>query len=443
MPKNDTIVAQATPRGFGGVAIVRISGSLALAIAKRITQRDLIPRYATLCNFLDMQQTLIDTGIALYFPAPHSFTGEDVVELQGHGGPVVVDILIKTILQMGARLALPGEFSERAFLNGKIDLAQAEAIADIIHASSENAVRAAQRTLQGEFSQSIQAINQQLIKLRLYLEALIDFAEEEIDFLQDQQLQAISHVVIDQIANLEVQATQGSMLREGIAVVLTGKPNVGKSSLLNRLSGQEIAIVTDIPGTTRDVLRHEIIIDGLPIHIIDTAGLHATHNIIEQEGIKRAHAELLQADLVLHMTEHPDDDAALLPATYNGAYLRVQNKMDLWQESHAADSCSQQAVVNISAKTGAGIDILRTKIKSLVGFNETSCGLFYARRRHLQAIALAKQHVHAGIGLIKQTSIELAAEEMRLAHQALATITGDFTADDLLGHIFAQFCIGK
>jgi tRNA modification GTPase len=436
--KTDTIVALATPPGRGGIAVIRVSGpevkKIALALLCKIPHH----RAATYLPFFDSHQNVLDEGIAIYFPRPHSFTGEDVLELQGHGGPAVVDMLIREILQSGARLARPGEFSERAFINDKLDLTQAEAIADLIDASSEQAARSAMRSLQGEFSRQVHMLVEAIIHLRLYVEAAIDFAEEEIDFLADQQIGAdLSQAILD-LACLQATANQGSLLRDGIVLVIAGKPNVGKSSLLNRLSGKDTAIVTDIPGTTRDVLRELITLDGMPLHIIDTAGLRTSTDIVEQEGIRRAQAEIAKADLILFITDAadaPHDMTALLSAMpRNTPVILVRNKIDLTGET--------PALLNEKGKTV--ISLLKNHIKQIVGFHPGAEGSFSARRRHLDALARAHEFLFSGQQQLHvHRAGELLAEDLRQAQQALAEITGVFHSDDLLGRIFSSFCVGK
>lgn len=444
----DTIVAIATPQGRGGVAVIRVSGPAVNHVAQSLLKIVPKPRHATLLPFFDEKGASIDEGIALYFPAPHSFTGEDVLELQGHGGPAVMDLLVRAVLKTGARLARPGEFSERAFLNDKLDLAQAEAIADLIEASTEQAARSAMRSLQGVFSERISALVEALIRLRTYVEAAIDFAEEEIDFLADQQVSDQLTQAIHQLEKIEAEATQGSLLRDGITVVIAGVPNVGKSSLLNALSGRDSAIVTDIPGTTRDILREVISIQGVPLHIIDTAGLRDSDDVVEQEGIRRAQRELSQADVVLFVVdamknEHPANDfLASLPA--HAAFITVRNKIDLTHASPALTWDNGTPVISLSAKTQLGIDLLRQQILASVGYNAEATGSFSARRRHLDALARAKAFLLQGQEQLQlHKAGELLAEDLRLAQAALCEITGEFTSDDLLGRIFSSFCIGK
>lgn len=444
---DETIAAMATPPGRGGVAIVRLSGSKAYAIALQLTTRNLInPRTAHYCSFTNRQGELIDQGIVLYFKAPHSFTGEDVIELQVHGSPVLVDLLLQECLINGARLARPGEFSERAFLNDKMDLTQAEAIADLINASSLTAARLAVRSLQGEFSQRIAAFNEQLIHLRLYVEAAIDFPEEEIDFLADGKVATLLAQIIAYLAQIQREATQGAMLREGLTVVIAGRPNAGKSTLINSLAGRDVAIVTEIAGTTRDVMREHLLLDDLPIHIVDTAGLRSSEDIVEQEGIKRAWQEVSQADCVLMVVDIKQADVAeelsseikqKLPPDV--PVISVFNKIDCV----GRDPAQQENAIYLSAKSGAGLDLLIAAIKTLAGFQPTE-GKFLARRRHLTALDKAMHLLLNGQQQLSQARAgELLAEDLRLAHQALGEITGEFSSDDLLGKIFSSFCIGK
>lgn len=445
----ESIVALATPPGRGGVAIVRISGKLVKKIAKAILEKPLYARYAIYTAFLDPSARAIDQGIALFFPAPHSFTGEDVLELHAHGGPVVIDSLIHRILTLGARLAKPGEFTERAFLNNKIDLVQAEAIADLIDASSEQAARAAMRSLQGEFSERIYALVEALIRLRTYVEAAIDFAEEEIDFLADKQIVDDLARVITMLETIQEYAAQGSLLRDGITAVIAGLPNAGKSSLLNRLSGKEVAIVTDIPGTTRDLLREHIVIDGMPMHIIDTAGLRESDDVVEQEGIRRAHAEIARADLVLFVVDAScpaviDLNTFIKKVPEHAAIITIRNKIDLLQEMAALTQKNGMTEIALSAKSGAGIELLKKHIKSCVGLQTTNEGIFSARRRHIDALSRARVFLQRGLQQLQtHRAGELLAEDLRQAQVTLSEITGMFTSDDLLGKIFSSFCIGK
>lgn len=440
----DTIAAQATPSGRGGIAIIRVSGSRVKNIITELLQCELTPRLATYLPFQDANGEMIDEGVALFFPNPHSFTGEDVLELHGHGGPIVVDLLLQRILSLGVRLARPGEFSERAFLNGKIDLAQAEAIADLIDASSKQAARSALRSLQGEFSKEIHALNEKIIHFRMYVEAAIDFTDEEINFLSDEKITNGLKLILDGLKAIQSKAKQGSFLREGITAVIVGEPNVGKSSLLNCLSGKDIAIVTDIPGTTRDVLRDSILIDGMPMHIIDTAGLRESEDVVEQEGIRRAYKEIEQADIVLHVTDASTSQDSTVTTLSSNPYIFIRNKIDLLQETPSIKTEEMKTTISLSAKSGIGMELLKNHIKTMVGFRSDDQGLYLARRRHLDALSRAYRHVEDSLmQLDDMQSGELAAEDLRLAQLALGEITGKFTADDLLGRIFSSFCIGK
>ncbi len=447
----DTIAAQATPAGRGGIAIIRVSGPNVKHIMNETLGCTLTPRQATYLPFRGADNEILDEGVAIFFPNPHSFTGEDVLELHGHGGPVVVDLLLQRILSLGVRLARPGEFSERAFINGKIDLAQAEAIADLISATSRQAARSAMRSLQGEFSRRVHELNEKIIHLRMYVEAAIDFTDEEIDFLADAAVSNALKAITDQLCDILQKAKQGSFLREGITAVIAGEPNVGKSSLLNCLSGKEVAIVTDIPGTTRDVLRDYILIDGMPMHIIDTAGLRESNDIVEQEGIRRAVGEIEKADLVLFVmdinassTDLPAMENISSRIKFSQPVIYIRNKIDLLNERPAISKVGGKLIISLSAKSGAGIDLLKEHIKSKVGFTSSDEGVFLARRRHLDALARAQKHVEEGLRQLKESRHgELAAEDLRQAHLALCEITGEFTADDLLGRIFSTFCIGK
>lgn len=451
MMTTDTIVAQATPLGRGGVGIIRVSGPLAAKVAVSITGKSLRPRYAEYLPFVDHTGAELDQGIALFFPNPHSFTGEDVLELQGHGGPVVMDMLIQSILAIpGLRVARPGEFSERAFLNDKLDLTQAEAIADLIDASSEKAAKSALKSLQGVFSSHIHRLVESLIHLRIYVEAAIDFPEEEIDFLADGKVASDLQTIIHNLESVRREANQGAIMREGMKVVIAGRPNAGKSSLLNALSGKESAIVTDIAGTTRDVLREHIHIDGMPLHIIDTAGLREASDEVERIGIERAWQEIEQADRVLFMVDGTTTDATdpkeiwpdfvdRLPN--NIGITVIRNKSDQTNESIGTSGAS---LIRLSAKTGQGIDDLREHLKACMGFQGGQEGSFMARRRHLDALERAAQHLEIGQQQLEgYMAGEILAEELRLAQQHLNEITGEFSSDDLLGRIFSSFCIGK
>jgi tRNA modification GTPase len=454
MFSTDTIAALATAPGRAGVGIIRVSGPAVKTVAQAILHKLPKPRYADYLPFYDANTQVLDQGIALYFPGPNSFTGEDVLELQGHGGPVLLDMLLKQVLALpNVRIARPGEFSERAFLNDKLDLAQAEAIADLIDASSEQAARSAMQSLQGEFSRRIHELVEKVIYLRMYVEAAIDFPDEEIDFLSDGKVAADLAEIIDYLASVKKQAAQGSILREGMKVVIAGRPNAGKSSLLNALAGREAAIVTEIAGTTRDVLREHIHIDGMPLHIIDTAGLREATDQVEQIGIARAWQEIEQADRVLFMVDGTTTDATdphdiwpdfidRLPASLGVTVIR--NKADLTGESMLPDDSNKVPVFRLSAKTGAGIDALREHLKQCIGFDASVEGSFLARRRHLDALDRAAEHLAIGQEQLHSfIAGEILAEELRLTQQHLNEITGEFSSDDLLGRIFSSFCIGK
>ncbi len=439
----DTIAAIATPPGKGGVGVIRISGPQAKRIGEQICARRLEPRQATYANFKDSEGEAIDSGLALYFVAPKSFTGEDVVELQGHGGPVILDLLIKQIIALGARQARAGEFSERAFLNDKIDLTQAEAIADLIDSTTAQAAKGAVRSLQGEFSDKVHALLQELIYLRMYVEAAIDFPDEEIDFLADEKIRNSIESLQTTLDETIRQAGQGAILRNGLRLVIAGKPNAGKSSLLNALSGQDTAIVTDIAGTTRDIVTETIDIDGLPVHIIDTAGLRDSHDTVEKIGIERARKAIEEADHVLLLIDASEQPSAInedYPELLNCQHTTIYNKIDLL----SGDSAAPKAGINISAKLGTGIDDLKQAIKDLAGYAQDNETVFTARRRHLTALERARDAVGRGLHQLKTYNAgELLADELLQAQDALNEITGEFTADDLLGEIFSGFCIGK
>ncbi len=442
----DTIAAVATPPGTGGVGIVRVSGRLVPLIARRILGRLPSPRQATLATFRDGHDALIDQGIALYFTAPASFTGEDVLELQGHGGPLVMDLLLQRCLELGARAARPGEFTERAFLNGKLDLAQAEAVADLIASSTALAARLAGRSLQGVFSRLIEDLIERLIQTRTRLEATLDFPDEELDLPPDLGIADDLQAIIDRTQEVLASAHQGQVIRDGLAVVIVGAPNAGKSSLLNALSGQDAAIVTPIPGTTRDLLKLDIQVDGLPIRIIDTAGLRESADLIEREGIRRAHDQLDQADLVLWVydaTEGPDDHTrAHLPERI--PVTRIRNKIDLLRIAPTMSQVATGPEVALSARTGAGLDLLRSHLKQRAGLGVSTEGAFVARRRHLDALRRGLSDVEAAQqALLQGTGAELVAESLLQAQHAFGEITGRFTSEDLLGRIFSTFCMGK
>jgi len=445
LPKSDNIAAIATAPGRGGIGIVRISGHNLTKTAISILGSLPAPRIASYSSFIDADGVIIDQGIALFFPAPHSYTGEDVIELQGHGGTAVLQLVLQRCLQLGVRLAQPGEFTQRAFLNDKIDLAQAESVADLIDATTSQAARSAMRSLKGDFSTIVHELVAQLIDLRMLVEAMLDFPEEELDVpdvtRRDNKLASIRSV-LENTLNL---AQQGSLLREGAHVVLIGQPNVGKSSLLNRLSGEEVALVSDIPGTTRDVIRQSIQLNGVPLHIIDTAGLRESQDAVELMGIERTRSNIQKADVILLMVDaiHGLTDAdknilAELPEQTPRLY--VLNKIDLLAEHPCVESTDGEATILLSAKTGAGIDLLKEKLLDLIGWHQES-GVFMARERHLRALLQAQNHLNSAMSELDRA--EFFAEELRLAQESLNEITGEFGSDDLLGEIFSRFCIGK
>ncbi len=449
----DTIVAQATPPGRGGVGIVRLSGPASLSIAQQIIGFTPQPRYAHYVPFKDSNDEQIDMGIAIYFPGPNSFTGEDVFELQGHGGPIIIDMLLSRSIELGARLARPGEFSERAFLNDKMDLTQAEAIADLIDSASQQAAKCALRSLQGAFSKRIDFLLESLINLRIYVEAAIDFPEEEIDFISDGKVAKDLSNIQDNLQDVLKEAKQGAIIREGMNVVIAGRPNAGKSSLLNALSGKESAIVTSIEGTTRDVLREHIHIDGMPLHIIDTAGLRESPDEVEQIGIQRAWQEIHKADRILLMvdshTEPNLDPTTIWPEFVNQLENRnhltiVRNKIDLIKEGTGIETVNGTPIISLSAKTHTGIDHLTQHLKDVMGYDSTTEGGFIARRRHIEALNKASKFLVSGSDQLHGFGAgELLAEDLKEAQNALSEITGAFTSDDLLGRIFGSFCIGK
>ena len=443
----DTIAAIATPPGRGGISVLRISGARAAGIAVALSGTLPEPRRVSLRRFLDADGECIDEGLLVYFPAPGSFTGEAVVELHGHGGVVVADLLLARVIALGARQARPGEFSQRAFANGRLDLTQAEAIADLIDSGSAAAARAAARSLSGEFSDRVGGLVEAVTTLRIFVEAALDFPDEEIDFLADEQLQRLVSDLRARFTKLRAAAAQGAILRDGMTVVLAGRPNAGKSSLMNRLTGEDTAIVTHLPGTTRDVLRQEIEIDGLPVHVIDTAGLRGDADLVEEEGIRRARRAMAEADRVLLVEDATGDDTRLaeyetLPAGVPVTVIR--NKIDLTGESAGVARGGDRTTVSLSALTGEGIDLLRRHLEEGVGYRPEAAGALSARRRHLDALDQARGHVETGVGHLESgLGGELLAEELRLAQQALGEITGAVSSDDLLGRIFASFCIGK
>ena len=439
---HDTIVAAATPPGIGGVGIVRVSGEQTESIARTLLGSLPEPRTATYRTFRNKDGQKLDAGLALYFPAPASFTGESVLELHGHGGPLVISGLVDATVGLGARRAEPGEFSQRAFLNDKLDLVQAEAIADLINAGTTQAARAALRSLSGAFSTAVDALAEQLIRLRLHVEAAIDFPEEEIDFLSDDLLQRRLGECAAAFGLLQEQARQGRVLRDGFQVVIVGKPNAGKSSLLNLLSGQDAAIVTEVAGTTRDILREQIDIDGLFVELVDTAGLREDPDRIEQEGIRRARKALQSADAVLWIKDATDDGPGAIdePLPDGVPVQVVMNKIDLCETENPAAG----GAIRLSAKTGEGLNRLRQRIRELAGYEDQGEGAFTARKRHLQALERSAIHFDTGRTALEETRAgELLAEELRLSHRALGEITGAVSSDDLLGRIFSEFCIGK
>ncbi len=450
MGNADIIAAIATPPGRGGVGVVRVSGKDLQQIIQEILGLFPKNRHASLSNFKDENGLIIDQGIAVFYPSPHSYTGEDVLELQGHGGPAVMDMLLSRCLSLGARLAQPGEFTLRAFLNNKLDLAQAESVADIIDASTGEAVRCAMRSLQGEFSAAIHTLTQTIIDLRMLIEATLDFPEEETSFLRHSDIYSRLENIKSELGGIITAARQGSLLREGIQVVLVGQPNVGKSSLMNKLAREEVAIVTATPGTTRDAIRETIQIDGVPIHLIDTAGLRETDDEIEKIGIARAWAAIEKGGLVLLLTDcryglTSEDQGILDKLPVGVPLIHIVNKIDLLKKLPCAPDKKEK--IYLSAKTGAGIEQLRQSLLEIVGWksgSSTSEGLFMARRRHLKALSDTNKHLEDACKITKQEiRAELLAEELRLAQLALSSITGEFSADDLLGEIFSRFCIGK
>ena len=450
----ETIAAVATAPGRGGIGVVRVSGPRARALAITLSGREPQARHAHYGPFHDDDGEVIDQGLLLFFPGPHSFTGEDVLELQGHGGPVVMDMLLRRCVELGARLARPGEFSERAFLNDKLDLAQAEAIADLIEASSAQAARNAVRSLQGEFSRRVHELTERLIQLRIYVEAAIDFPEEEIDFLADGHVLGLLDGVRAELSTVLREAGQGALLREGMTVVIAGLPNAGKSSLLNALAGREAAIVTDIAGTTRDILREHIHIDGMPLHIIDTAGLRDTEDQVERIGIERAIKAIEEADRILLMVDASTSTGGAAQSPWpDGLAARpdplrttlIRNKTDLTGEPVGLSTGPNgETILNLSARSGQGLDLLREHLKTCMGYDQTAESSFSARRRHLDALRQAQQHLDHGHNQLTLAGAgELLAEDLRQAQQALGEITGAFSSDDLLGRIFSSFCIGK
>ena len=438
----DTIAAVATPNGVGGVGVLRVSGPRVLSIARTLLGRAPRPRHAHYARLRDGNGAILDQALLLYFPAPNSYTGEDVLELQAHGSPIVLQTILRRLFELGARAARAGEFSERAFLHGKLDLAQAEAVADLIAAGSEAAARAALRSLEGEFSRRVTALFERLVEARVHVEAAIDFPEEEIDFLGDGQIAARLDLVRIELGTLRQEVERGQRLRDGLHVVIVGAPNAGKSSLLNALAGQERAIVADVPGTTRDLLREAVRLDGIELTLVDTAGLREGGDAIEREGMRRAALELTRADLALAVLA-PGDDQEALKETLRSVpqILWLHNKCDLTPMRAVASEGVDQ--FSISARTGAGLDALIAALKRAAGIDEGSAGAFSARARHVDALRRVAEHLDIAQSRLSARAGELCAEELHLAQLALAEITGEFRSDDLLGRIFGSFCIGK
>ena len=442
----DTIAAIATATGAGGIGVVRVSGHLSQSIAIQILGHCPAPRHAAYLPFYEANQQLIDRGIAIYYQNPHSYTGEDVLELQAHGGTALMQILLARCIELGARQAEPGEFTRRAYLNDKIDLAQAEAVADVINASTIEAARSAMRSLSGEFSNCINQVLAKLINLRMYVEACLDFPEEEIDFITQGNVAEKLEAIAAELKSVFAKAKQGSLLREGLHIVLVGQPNVGKSSLMNQLSGEEVAIVTPIAGTTRDAIKNIIQINGLPLHIIDTAGLRETNDEVEKMGIARTYQALANAQVALLLVDaahgiggNEKSILSCLPQEIDKIW--VHNKIDTTKETAKIVEKANETHIYLSAKTGAGVDLLKQHLLNIAGYQQNAEGVFMARARHLEAMTLVQSHLVNASAKIKFA--ELLAEELKLAQEALASITGEFTPDDLLGEIFSKFCIGK
>jgi len=441
----DTIAAIATPPGNGGVGIIRISGPSAFEISSNLTHKTPAPRQAVFTSYRDADNSVIDSGLVIFFPNPSSYTGEDTIELQGHGGSVVLGMLLKRVLSLGARLANPGEFTERAFLNNKLDLAQAEAVADLIESSTEQSVRSAQKSMQGVFSKQINELVEQLTELRIFVEAAIDFVDEEIDFLSDGVVENKMLKLSDKIKTIQKTAQQGRLLRDGMTVVLAGKPNAGKSSLLNALAGHEAAIVTEIAGTTRDILKERIQIDGMPLHIIDTAGLRESENVVEKEGIRRAHEEIKQADKVLLLIDSTDPEInSVMKTLPTGLDItKIYNKIDLIDVEPEITETEHGCQIYLSVKKDIGMGLLTDYLKKSVGFNGETDDVFIARKRHIEALSQGQKSVESALQQLQNQAGELVAEDLRQAQNSLAEITGAFSSDDLLGRIFSSFCIGK
>ena len=445
LPKPDVIAAIATAPGRGGIGVIRISGHDVAAIATRMLGKNPAPRLATYSSFLDEQGQVLDRGIVLSFPAPHSYTGEDVLELQGHGGMAVLQLLLQRCLELGARLALPGEFTQRAFLNGKLDLAQAESVADLIDATTSQAARSAMRSLQGDFSRAIHLLVDELIRLRLLVEAMLDFPEEEIAATDIEQRESWLAGLLADLNKTISLAQQGSLLREGAHIVLIGQPNVGKSSLLNSLSGEEVALVSDVPGTTRDVIRQSIQLNGIPLHILDTAGLRESQDAVEQMGIARTRSTLQKADAILVLLDarlglSVEDQKIIAELPPGIPRLHIYNKIDLTDQKARVEEYGEVSQVYLSVKTGDGLGLLRNKLLTLIGWHQEA-GVFSARERQVRALLSARDHLQRASG--EAGRAEIFAENLRLAQEHLNSITGEFTADDLLGEIFSRFCIGK
>ena len=449
MSARDTIAAQATPSGKGGIGVIRVSGTHVKTISEGIIGSLPIARIAKFTEFTDGDQVAIDQGLALYFPAPNSFTGEDVLELQGHGGPVVMNLLLTRVIELGARLARPGEFSERAFLNNKMDLSQAEAVADLIESASTQAARSAMRSLSGEFAKRVNDITESLIASRVYIEAAMDFPEEEIDFLKESRIVEDLECLQGKLSDLLRQAGQGALLREGVNLVFAGRPNAGKSSLMNRLTGKETSIVTDIAGTTRDVIDEHVHMDGIPVRLVDTAGLRDSEDILEKEGVRRAVNEITDADYILVVVDlfaHRNDLASHVGELMASLPDEIK-KLVVLSKSDLCDPMEDNLAIEhitVSAKTGEGINLLKQRLKSGIGYDPGSEGTFMARTRHLHALQQTILSLESGLSGFKVNKAgELLAEELRYCQRSLGEITGEFTSDDLLGKIFSSFCVGK
>ena len=446
MDKIETICALATAIGQSGIGVIRVSGPLSKVIANKVLNVELEPRTAHYGSFYDEESNQVDKGVAIYFSGPQSYTGEDILELQGHGGMSVLRKLLETVIFFGARLSEPGEFTKRAFLNGKMDLVQAEAVQDLIQASSDKSALSAVRSLTGEFSEKINQLLRDLIDLRVFVEATIDFSDEEIDFLESHEVSTKLEILKKELLDTLDCANQGAILRDGLHVAIAGKPNAGKSSLLNALTKQPSAIVTDIAGTTRDVLKETIHVEGMPLHIIDTAGLHKSDNIIEQEGIRRAHAEIDNADVVLLVYDAKDSsaDPSILPdVMVSKPIIAIRNKIDLLNAKAGMRQFEGQIEISLSAKFGDGIELLRQALSDVAGYNPVGNGVFLARKRHILAIESTLISINSAIEQLEVGASELVAEDLRQAGMSLGMITGEFSSDDLLGEIFSSFCIGK